>query len=167
MLMDFTQFPLYEFTRVGWGVLAPTLLLQKIVNQHILNYSMAPGCAQPFSCLTKLGTVEGRFADLIWANAPMTTAELVALAKAELDWKRTTAYTVLKRLCDRGLFDLTEGTVTAKISRAEFYEKQSREYVESAFDGSLSAFVAAFSRSRKLRPEEVEALQKLIDESRR
>ena len=159
MLMDFTQFPLYEITRVGWGDLAPTLPLQKIVNQHILNYSMAPGCAQPFSCLTKLGTVEGRFADLIWANAPMTTAEL--------DWKRTTAYTVLKRLCDRGLFDLTEGTVTAKISRAEFYEKQSREYVESAFDGSLPAFVAAFSRSRKLRPEEVEALQKLIDESRR
>ena len=167
MLMDFTQFPLYEITRVGWGDLAPTLLLQKIVNQHILNYSMAPGCAQPFSCLTKLGTVEGRFADLIWANAPMTTAELVALPKAELDWKRTTAYTVLKRLCDRGLFDLTEGTVTAKISRAEFYEKQSREYVESAFDGSLPAFVAAFSRSRKLRPEEIEALQKRIDESRR
>ena len=116
---------------------------------------------------TKLGTVEGRFADLIWANAPMTTAELVALAKAGLDWKRTTTYTVLKRLCDRGLFDLTDGTVTAKISRAEFYEMQSREYVESAFDGSLPAFVAAFSRSRKLRPEEVEALQKLIDESRR
>ena len=116
---------------------------------------------------TKLGTVEGRFADLIWANAPTTTAELVALANAGLDWKRTTTYTVLKRLCDRGLFDLTDGTVTAKISRAEFYEMQSREYVESAFDGSLPAFVAAFSRSRKLRPEEVEALQKLIDESRR
>ena len=116
---------------------------------------------------TTLGAVESRFADLIWANAPMTTAQLIALAKEALDWKRTTAYTVLKRLCDRGLFDLTEGTVTAKISRAEFYEKQSREYVESAFDGSLPAFVAAFSRSRKLRPEEVEALQKLIDESRR
>ena len=116
---------------------------------------------------TKLGAVESRFADLIWANAPMTTAALVALAKQELDWKRTTAYTVLKRLCDRGLFDLTDGTVTAKLSRAEFYELQSREYVESAFDGSLPAFVAAFSRSRKLSPGEIEALQKLIDESRR
>lgn len=116
---------------------------------------------------TKLGAVESRFADLIWANAPMTTALLVALAKEQLDWKRTTAYTVLKRLCDRGLFELTEGTVTVKISREEFYEQQSREYVESAFDGSLPAFVAAFSRSRKLRPEEAEALQRLIDESRR
>ena len=116
---------------------------------------------------TKLGAVEGRFADLIWACAPLTTAALVPLAKNELDWKRTTTYTVLRRLCDRGLFDLTDGTVTAKISRGEFYEMQSREYVESAFDGSLPAFVAAFSRSRKLRPEEIEALQRLIDESRR
>lgn len=116
---------------------------------------------------TTLGAVESRFADLIWANAPMTTAELIALAKEALDWKRTTTYTVLKRLCERGLFDLTDGTVTAVISRAEFYERQSREYVQSAFDGSLPAFVAAFSRSRKLKPEEVEALQRLIDESRR
>jgi len=116
---------------------------------------------------TKLGQVESRFADMIWANAPMTTAALVALAKEELDWKRTTAYTVLKRLCDRGLFALTEGTVTALVSREEFYERQSREYVQTAFDGSLPAFVAAFSRSRKLAPEEIAALQRLIDESRR
>ena len=116
---------------------------------------------------TTLGAVESRFADLIWSNAPMTTAQLIALAKEALDWKRTTTYTVLKRLCERGLFDLTDGTVTAVVSRAEFYERQSREYVQSAFDGSLPAFVAAFSRSRKLKPEEVEALQRLIDESRR
>ena len=116
---------------------------------------------------TSLGAVESRFADLIWSNAPMTTAQLIALAKEALDWKRTTTYTVLKRLCERGLFDLTDGTVTAVISRAEFYERQSREYVQSAFDGSLPAFVAAFSRGRKLKPEEVEALQRLIDESRR
>ena len=116
---------------------------------------------------TKLGAVESRFADLIWENAPMTTAALVALAKERLDWKRTTTYTVLKRLCERGLFDLTEGTVTALVSREEFYEKQSREYVQTAFEGSLPAFVAAFSRGRKLKPEEIESLQKLIDESRR
>ena len=116
---------------------------------------------------TKLGAVERRFAELIWANAPMSSAALVALAKEQLDWKRTTTYTVLKRLCDRGLFELTDGTVTAKITRAEFYEKQSREYVQTAFDGSLPAFVAAFSRSRKLKPEEIESLQRLIDESRR
>ena len=116
---------------------------------------------------TKLGAVERRFAELIWANAPMSSAALVALAKEQLDWKRTTTYTVLKRLCERGLFELTEGTVTALVSRAEFYEKQSREYVDASFDGSLPAFLAAFSRSRKLKPEEIESLQRLIDESRR
>ena len=116
---------------------------------------------------TKLGPVESRFADLIWARAPVSTTELIALAKSDLEWKRTTTYTVLKRLCERGIFVLTEGIVTAKVSREEFYARQSRDYVQEAFDGSLPAFVAAFSRSRKLKPEEIEALQKLIDESRR
>ena len=116
---------------------------------------------------TKLGTVEGRFADLVWANAPVSSAALVALAREHLDWKRTTTYTVLKRLCERGLFRLEEGTVTVLVSREEFYERQSREYVQEAFDGSLPAFVAAFSRSSKLSEQEIEALQKLIDESRR
>ena len=116
---------------------------------------------------SKLGPVESRFADLIWARAPVSTTELIALAKSELEWKRTTTYTVLKRLCERGIFELTEGIVTAEVSREEFYARQSRDYVQEAFDGSLPAFVAAFSRSRKLKPEEIEALQKLIDESRR
>ena len=116
---------------------------------------------------TKLGAVEGRFTDLVWANAPVSTAALIALAKEQLEWKRTTTYTVLKRLCERGLFALENGTVTALVSREEFYERQSREYVQEAFDGSLPAFVAAFSRSRKLSDCEIAALQKLIDESRR
>ena len=116
---------------------------------------------------TKLGAVESRFADLIWRTAPVTTAQLVKDAQRELDWKRTTTYTVLKRLCERGLFDLTEGTVTAKLSREEFYAMQSERFVEEAFDGSLPAFVAAFSRRKKLGEAEIEALQRLIDESRR
>ena len=115
----------------------------------------------------KLGAVESRFADLIWENAPMSTTALILLAKAQLEWKRTTTYTVLKRLCDRGLFELKEGTVSVLISREEFYARQSRDYVQEAFDGSLPAFVAAFSRSRKLTDSEIDALQKLIDESRR
>lgn len=115
---------------------------------------------------TKLGAVESRFAELIWANAPVTTAELISLAGERLGWKRTTTYTVLKRLCEGGIFRLIEGVVTARISREEFYERQSQAYVQEAFDGSLPAFVAAFSRSRKLKPEEIESLQRLIDESR-
>lgn len=116
---------------------------------------------------SKLGAVEGRFADLVWERAPVSTAELVHSAREALDWKRTTTYTVLKRLCERGLFELKDGTVTALVSREEFYAQQSREYVQEAFDGSLPAFVAAFSRSRRLTDSEIDALQRLIDAHRR
>ena len=112
---------------------------------------------------TKLGPVEGRFADLIWENAPVTTAQLVALARDALDWKRTTTYTVLKRLCDRGLFLLENGTVTAQLSREEFYAQQSREYVDASFDGSLPAFLAAFTTRKSLTEEEIRQIRALID----
>lgn len=115
----------------------------------------------------KLAAAERRFAELIWANAPMTTAKLVKEAQAALDWKRTTTYTVLRRLCDRGLFELNDGTVTVKLSREEYESMQSEEFVREAFDGSLPAFVAAFSRRSRLNEVEIAALQKLIDESRR
>ena len=116
---------------------------------------------------TKLGAVESRFADLIWASAPVSTTALIALAKDALEWKRTTTYTVLKRLCERGLFDLTEGTVTALISREEFYARQSREYVEEAFDGSLPAFVAAFAKRQDLSEQELDEVQRMIDRIRK
>lgn len=115
---------------------------------------------------TKLGAAERRFAALIWEGAPMTTARLVKEAQEALQWKRTTTYTVLKRLCDRGLFRLEEGTVSVRISRAEFEAMQSEEFLKEAFAGSLPAFVAAFSRKSKLSKAEIDALQKLIDESR-
>lgn len=115
----------------------------------------------------KLGAVESRFADLIWSSAPVSTTELIRLAAEALDWKRTTTYTVLKRLCERGLFELESGTVTALVSREDFYSMQSEQFVAETFEGSLPAFVAAFSRRKKLDAAEIEALQQLIDESRR
>lgn len=114
-----------------------------------------------------LGAVEARFADLIWTNAPMTTGELVKLAAAELNWKRTTTYTVLKRLCDRGLFRTEDGRVTVLICRAEFDSRKSEEFVEEAFEGSLPAFLAAFSRRKRLSEDEIAQLEKLIAENRR
>lgn len=116
---------------------------------------------------TKLGAVEGRFADLVWENAPVSTAILIRLAQEQLEWKRTTTYTVLKRLCDRGLFELKDGLVTVKVSREEFYAIQSEQIVQESFGGSLPAFVAAFTRRNKLSQREIEQLQQLIDESRR
>ena len=114
----------------------------------------------------KLGAVEGRFADLIWANEPLSSSQLVQLAQQELNWKKSTTYTVLKRLCDRGLFQNQGGTVSSLLSRTEFYARQSEQFVEEAFQGSLPAFLAAFATRKKLSDEEIRQLQTLIDESR-
>ena len=94
---------------------------------------------------TRLGAVEARFADLIWANAPLSSGELVKRCAQELEWKKSTTYTVLKKLCDRGIFQNQGGTVTALISRQDFYARQSRRFVDESFDGSLPAFLAAFA----------------------
>lgn len=115
---------------------------------------------------TKLGVIESRFADLIWAHEPLTSGELVKLCQQELSWKKSTTYTVLKKLCDRGLFRNDGGTVTAAISKEEFHAMQSKRFVEETFDGSLPAFLAAFTSRKKLSEEEIHQLQALIDQSR-
>lgn len=115
----------------------------------------------------RLGAVETRFAEIIWANAPMSTGMLVKLSQEVLSWKRTTTYTVLKRLCEKGLFRTENSTVEVVIDRDAFYARQSEEYVQESFGGSLPAFLAAFSRGKKLGDEEINELQKLIDQHRR
>ena len=109
-----------------------------------------------------LGQIESRFADIIWSNEPITTGELVKIAQQELTWKRTTTYTILKRLCEKGLFINTDGTVTSLISKEDFYAKQSEKFINETFDGSLPAFIAAFSKRKKLTEEEIKKLQELI-----
>ena len=115
----------------------------------------------------KLGAVEARFAELIWENEPLASGELVGLCERELQWKKSTTYTVLKRLCQRGIFQNNGGTVTSLLSREEFYARQSEEFVAESFRGSLPAFLAAFTRRKKLSEEEVEELKKLIEENGR
>ena len=114
----------------------------------------------------KLGEVESRFADIIWNNEPLTSRRLAERAEQALSWKRTTTYPGLKRLCDRGLFQNEGGTVTALVSREEFFSLQSEKFVEETFDGSLPAFLAAFSRRKKLTNSEIDELQTLIDQMR-
>lgn len=111
----------------------------------------------------QLGAVESRFADLIWAGEPITTGELVRQAEQALSWKRTTTYTVLKRLCERGLFQTQDSVVTSRISREEFYAMKSRRFVEESFDGSLPAFLAAFTARKKLSPQEIDQIRRMID----
>lgn len=115
----------------------------------------------------KLGVVERRFADLIWDNEPISSGELVKLCEGDLSWKKSTTYTVLKKLCARGIFRNEQGTVTSLLSRQEFAARQSQQFVDETFHGSLPAFLAAFSRRKKLSDEEVTQLQQLIDENRR
>lgn len=114
----------------------------------------------------KLGEVESRFADIIWSNEPLSSRRLAELAEEQLSWKRTTTYTVLKRLCDRGLFQNQGGTVTALVSRQEFYAMQSEKFVEDTFEGSLPAFLAAFGSRKKLSKKEIDELQSIIDSMR-
>ena len=111
----------------------------------------------------KLGAIESRFADIIWQNEPLSTQSLVKLCQQALQWKRTTTYTVLKRLSERGLFQNEHGTVTSLISRDEFYARQSEQYVADSFGGSLPAFLSAFSKRKNLTPEEIETLKAMID----
>ena len=114
----------------------------------------------------KLGEVESVFADIIWNNEPLSSRRLAELAEERLNWKRTTTYTILKRLCDRELFQNNNGTVTSRISREEFYARQSEQFVEDTFQGSLPAFLAAFGSRKKLSDREIDELQKIIDSMR-
>ena len=115
----------------------------------------------------RMGAIESRFADMIWENEPVPSPELVKLAERELSWKKSTTYTVLKRLCERGIFQNQGGIVTSLISRQDFYAVQSEKFVEETFSGSLPAFLAAFTTRKKLSEEEITELKALIDQSRR
>ena len=112
----------------------------------------------------RMGEAESRFAEIIWNNEPLSSGQLAKLAEGELNWKKTTSFTVLKRLCDRGIFQNEEGTVTSKLSREEYFALHSQRYVAETFGGSLPAFLAAFSSYKKLSDQELDALKKLIDE---
>ena len=115
----------------------------------------------------KLGIMETRFADLIWSNEPLASGDLVKLSEKELSWKKSTTYTILRRLCERGIFQNRDGLVTSLIKKQEFNALQSEKFVEEAFDGSLPQFLAAFTMRKKLSEQDIEDLQQLIDENRR
>lgn len=112
----------------------------------------------------KLGEMEQKFADLIWEHAPIASGELVKLCEQAFDWKRTTTYTMLKRLCLRNLFENVNGTVQVKTTREDFQAAQGEQFLMENFDGSLPRFLTAFSRRKKLSGHEVAELRKLIEE---
>lgn len=114
----------------------------------------------------KMGSAEAHFADLIWQNEPVTSGQLAKLGEERFQWKKTTSFTVLKRLCDKGIFQNQGGMVTALISREDFYARHSEQYVEETFGGSLPAFLAAFGARKKLSDKEIEELKNVIESMR-
>ncbi|NMA25849.1 MAG: BlaI/MecI/CopY family transcriptional regulator [Clostridiales bacterium] len=114
----------------------------------------------------KLGVMETKFAELIWDNEPISSGELVKLCERELAWKKSTTYTMLRRLCDRGIFQNRDSTVSSLMTKQEFAALQSEKFVEETFDGSLPRFLAAFTLRKKLSEEEIDELKRLIDKKR-
>lgn len=115
----------------------------------------------------ELGLVQERFADIVWAHEPVGSGELVKICERELNWKKPTTYTVLRKLCEKGLLQNENGMVTSRISRDDFYSAKSEQIVEESFKGSLPAFIAAFISRKNLTEKEADEIQRMIDAFRR
>lgn len=115
----------------------------------------------------KIFESEYRFCLIMWEHEPVTAAELVKLCQEQLGWKRTTTYTVIKRLGERGVLKNEGGTVTSLVSKEEAQASEIDELVEKKFEGSLPAFVAAFAKRQDLSERELDEVQRMIDRIRR
>ena len=111
----------------------------------------------------KIFESEYRFCLLLWENEPVNSTKLVALCKEHLGWSKATTYTVIRRLAERGIVKNENAVVTALISKEEAQASRLNEMVEETFEGSMPAFIAAFSKSKKLTRQEVDQLKALID----
>ncbi len=111
----------------------------------------------------ELGAIQERFADIVWEHEPIASGELAKKCEKELNWKRPTTYTVLRKLCEKGLLQNSDGIVSSVISRDEFYSAKSEHIIEDSYRGSLPAFVAAFISKKSISAEEADEIQKLID----
>ena len=114
----------------------------------------------------RMGPAETQFAEIIWENEPIASGALSKRAEEVLNWKKTTSFTVLKRLCERGIFQNQSGIVTSLISKEDFFARHSEAYVQENFGGSLPAFLAAFSTRKKLTDKEIDEMKRLIETMR-
>lgn len=111
-----------------------------------------------------LSESELAFARIIWEREPIRSGELIRICAEKFGWKRTTTYTVLKNLCNAGIFQNNKSVVTSLVSREQYEERESIQIVEERFDGSLSSFVTAFTRRKKLSKKQIEELKRIIEE---
>jgi BlaI family penicillinase repressor len=117
--------------------------------------------------IPKIYESEYRFCLIMWEHEPITAAELVRLCQEQLGWKRTTTYTVIKRLGERGVLQKENGVVSSLVSKDEAQASEIDELVEKKFEGSLPAFVATFTRHQKITEDEIEEVQRMIDRMRK
>lgn len=115
----------------------------------------------------EIGEVQERFANLVWDHEPIPSGQLVKLCEQELNWKKPTTYTVLRKLCEKGLFQNVNGVVSSVMSREQFASRRSEQFVDNVFHGSLPAFVAAFTAQKGLSAQEAEEIQQMIDKFRK
>ena len=111
----------------------------------------------------ELGAIQERFADIVWANEPIGSGELVKICEKELNWKKATTYTVLRKLCEKGLLKNENGVVSSLISKEDFYSAKSEQIIEESYEGSLPAFIASFISRKNLTAKEADEIQKMID----
>lgn len=111
----------------------------------------------------ELAAVQERFADIVWENEPIASGDLVQICEKKLNWKKPTTYTVLRKLCEKGLLQNVDGVVSSLISKEEFYSAKSEQIIEDSYKGSLPAFIAAFTSHKKLTKKDVDEIQQLID----
>lgn len=116
---------------------------------------------------TKLGEMQFQFAELVWHYAPLPSGELVRICQQELNWKKPTTYTVLRKLCEKGLFKNEDGLVSVLMTREQFFAARSEQFVEETFGGSLPAFIAAFTSRKKPSQVEIAEIQRILDLSRK
>ena len=114
----------------------------------------------------ELGEIQEQFAQIIWEHEPVTSGTLVGIAAEKLGWKKSTTYNVLRKLCEKGLFQNQDGVVTALVSKAQFDSAKSQKFVEDNFNGSLPSFIAAFTGRKKLSSKEINEIQHMIDSFR-
>ncbi len=110
-----------------------------------------------------LAELEKRFAEIIWENAPIHSGELVKICEKEFSWKKSTTYTVLRRLCDKGIFINRDGKVQVLISREDYHADESQAVVKDMFNGSLPMFITAFTKKQKLSKEEIEEIKRMLE----
>ena len=110
---------------------------------------------------------EYRFCLILWENEPVKSSKLVELCKEQLGWKPTTTYTVIKRLSERGVLKNENTVVTSLVSKDQVQEAELNEMVEKTFEGSLPAFIAAFTKHQKISDAEIDAIQQMIDRYRK